>query len=274
MKASASVTKSAAKTKLRNKQLRRSAGDILLSASVFVVLLLAWELAARTGLINPLFASSPSQIFVAAEKLLADGTLQADALSSGRVFFVGFLLSVIVGIPVGVALGWFDLANRAFSPLVSAFYTTPRIALMPLFIIWFGLGFGSKVALVFLSAVFPLIVNMQMAMLSVDADLERVGVAYGASQWQLFKTVALPLSMPFLVTGLRLALGRGLLGVVAAEVFGGSEGVGYLIEYAGSTFRTDMVFVGVITIAVFGVFLDRSLALVNRRVDSWRGSGA
>jgi ABC-type nitrate/sulfonate/bicarbonate transport system permease component len=254
--------------------LRRSVGDFLLSGGVFVVLLAAWELAARLGAINPLFASSPSQIFSAGVKLAADGTLGADALSSGRVFLAGFVLAVVVGIPVGVLLGWFDLANRAFSPLVSAFYTTPRIALMALFIIWFGLGFGSKTALVFLSAVFPLIVNMQIAMLNVDADLKRVGTAYGASQWQLFRTIAWPLSMPFLVTGLRLALGRGLLGVVAAEVFGGSDGLGYLIEYAGSTFRTDMVFVGVIVIAVFGIIMDRSLYVLNRRVDSWRGSDA
>jgi NitT/TauT family transport system permease protein len=258
----------------RNRKLRRAFVDVALSTGVFVVLLASWEAASRTGLVNPLFSSSPSQIFVAAIALLGDGTLQADMLASGKTFLAGFGLAIAVGVPVGVALGWFRWANRAFSPLVSAFYTTPRIALMPLFIIWFGLGFGSKVALVFLSAVFPLIVNMQVAMLNLDADLKNVGTAYGASQWQLFRTIALPVSFPFLLTGLRLALGRGLLGVVAAEVFGGSEGLGYLIEYAGSTFRTDMVFVGVFVIAVFGIAMDRGLYLINRRVDSWRGADA
>lgn len=265
---------SVVRSRFRNRKLRRAVVDFVLSTGVFVVLLASWEIASRTGIINPLFSSSPSQTLSASIALIADGTLQADILASSKTFLAGFGLAVVVGVPVGVALGWFRWANRAFSPLVSAFYTTPRIALMPLFIIWFGLGFGSKVALVFLSAVFPLIVNMQVAMLNLDTDLKSVGTAYGASQWQLFRTIALPISIPFLLTGLRLALGRGLLGMVAAEVFGGSEGVGYLIEYAGSTFRTDMVFVGVFVIAIFGIGMDRGLYFLNRRVDSWRGLDA
>ncbi|GAB4068545.1 ABC transporter permease [Ancylobacter sonchi] len=242
-------------------------------AAVILGLLLAWELAVRSGTVNPMFSSSPSRILVAGIDIARDGSLARHLLSSGYTFFVGFGLAIVAGVPIGVFIGWYGWANRAFSPLVSAFYTTPRIAMMPLFIIWFGLGLGSKVALVFLSAVFPLIVNMQVAMQNIDRDLKRVGDAYGASQWQLFRTIALPASVPFLLTGLRLAMGRGLLGVVAAEVFGGSEGIGYLIEYAGATFRIDVVFVGVFLIALFGIAMDRGLYALSRRLDSWKTAG-
>jgi len=260
--------------RVRKRRLRESSLNIALGAGVFIVLFTAWELSARSGLVNPLFSSSPSLILHAAEEVIADGTLWNHMIASGKTFLIGFAMAVSFGVPFGVALGWFKWMNRAFSPLVSAFYTTPRIALMPLFIIWFGLGMGSKVTLVFMSGVFYLIMNMQMAMLTIDEDLKRVGVAYGASRWQLFRTIALPQSIPFLLTGLRLAMGRCLLGMVAAEVFGGAEGIGYLIEYAGATFRTDLVFVGVFVIAVFGIIADRTLYYLNLRVDSWRGVNA
>ncbi|KAA0970895.1 ABC transporter permease [Aureimonas fodinaquatilis] len=238
---------------------------------VILGLILLWELAVQTGIANPMFSSSPSRIWLAGVELARDGTLWRNTVASGQVFLAGFGLAILVGVPIGVVIGWYDWANRAFSPLVSAFYTTPRIAMMPLFIIWFGLGFGSKLALVFLSAIFPLIVNMQVAMQNTDADLKRVGQAYGATQWQLFRTIALPASVPFLLTGLRLAMGRALLGVVAAEVFGGGQGIGFMIEYAGATFRIDVVFVGVFIIAAFGIIMDRSIYALSRRLDAWRG---
>jgi NitT/TauT family transport system permease protein len=246
------------------------ATGIGLSVTVFVVLFAFWEYASRTELVDPMFSSSPSKVVLTGIELIGDGTLLKHALASGKVFLTGFALAVLAGVPIGVALGWFRLANKAFSPLISAFYTMPRIALMPVFIIWFGLGMGSKVALVLLSAIFPLIVNMQVAMQNIDQDYKRVGIAYGATQWQLFRTIALPSSVPFLLTGLRLALGRGLLGVVAAEVFGGAEGLGYLIQYAGATFQIDVVFVGVVVIAAFGILMDRTLSHISSIVDSWK----
>jgi len=257
---------------VRKRELAAWFGEWSPSLLVFAVLFILWEVASRSGFINPLFSSSPSQIFETGVELTRDGTLIGHAWASAQIFLIGFGMAIVFGVPIGVAIGWFDWANRAFSPLVSAFYTTPRIALMPLFIIWFGLGLGSKVALVFLSGIFPLIVNMQVAMLNLDGELKRVGVAYGANQWQLFRTIALPASVPFLLTGLRLAMGRALLGVVAAEVFGGGEGLGYLIEYAGATFRIDVVFVGVFVIAAFGIIMDRGLFAISRYVDRWRGT--
>src|SRR5882724_7749002 len=257
---------------MSRRRLRRLALSVSLSGGAILCLLVSWELLSESGLIDPMFSSSPTRVVASGWQLLWDGNLWKHIAASGYIFVAGYLLAVVVGVPVGILLGWFEKANMAFGGIVAAMYTTPRIALMPLFIIWFGLGMGSKVTLVFLSALFPIIVNMQTAMSTLDGDLARVGRAYGASQRQIFWTIALPLSVPFLITALRLATWRALLGVVGAEVFGGAEGLGYLIQYAGATFQTDKVFVCVFIIAALGIVMDRSLLVINRRFDAWRGS--
>ena len=256
------------------RNLKQSLSSTALGGSVILLLLVAWECFANSGLINPLFSSSPTRVIHAGLKMVKDGSLLFHIIASGRIFVMGYILAAAIGIPIGILLGWFRGASRALGPLIAALYTTPRIALMPLFIIWFGLGIGSKLALVFLSAVFPLIVNMQTAMSTIDDEFTRVAQVYGANRWQTFWTVALPVSVPFLLTGLRLATGRALLGIVAAEVFGGAEGLGYLIQYAGATFQTDKVFVCVFVIATFGIIMDRSLLALNKHFDVWRGANA
>ena len=183
------------------RKLKRIALSVALSGGVILSLLLSWELLSDSGLIDPMFSSSPSRVLRSGWQLLWDGNLWKHIEASGYIFIVGYLLAVVVGVPAGILLGWFEKANMAFGGIVAAMYTTPRIALMPLFIIWFGLGMGSKVTLVFLSALFPIIVNMQTAMSTLDGDLARVARAYGASQRQIFWTIALPLSVPFLITG-------------------------------------------------------------------------
>lgn len=256
------------------RNLKNAFTSTALGGSIILALLIAWEILANSGLVNPLFSSSPSRVIHTGIKILKDGSLFFHILASGKIFVMGYVLAATIGIPLGIFLGWFKPASRAFGPLIAALYTTPRIALMPLFIIWFGLGIGSKLALVFLSAVFPLIVNMQTAMSTIDDEFTRVAQVYGANRLQTFLTIALPVSVPFLLTGLRLATGRALLGIVGAEVFGGAEGVGYLIQYAGATFQTDIVFVCVFVIATFGIIMDRALLALNKHFDSWRGADA
>jgi len=245
--------------------------SFLLGGGVIAILLGVWEAAAKLGMIDLMFTSCPSKIVVAFWDLSKEGEIFHHAMITGRVFILGFLISVVVGVPAGIAVGWSKWTDRAFSPLISAFNTTPRIALMPLLIVWFGLGFGSKLVLVFLSAVFPILVNMQTAMQNLDEEFRTVAKAYGATPLKLFTTVALPASIPFLLTGLRVALGRALLGVIGAEVFGGGEGIGFLIQYSGQTFQVETVFVCVVLIATFGIALDRTFLAFHRRVDHWRG---
>jgi ABC-type nitrate/sulfonate/bicarbonate transport system permease component len=244
-----------------------------LGLGVIAALLIIWEIAARTGLIDSMFSSCPSKIIIAGIELFRDGQIQHHAWASSKVFILGFLLSAVVGIPVGIISGWSKWTDHALSPLISALNTTPRLALMPLLIVWFGLGFGSKIVLVFLSAVFPIVINMQAAMLNLDEEFRTVAKSYGATRRQLFTTIALPASVPFLITGLRMGIGRALLGIIAAEVFGGGEGIGFLIQYAGSMFQVETVFVCVVLIGTFGIVLDRSFQFVSRSVDHWRSAG-
>ena len=239
-------------------------------AAVIVFILGGWEILSWTGAVNPMFSSSPSRIVLKGITLFKEGDIYQHISASGKLFLAGYILSAVVGVPLGIVMGWFKRVNWALAPIMAAFYTTPRIALMPLFIIWLGLGFKSQLVLVFLSGVFNIALNMQTAMYSLDKDLNRTAIAYGANQWQLFFTVALPESVPYLMTALRLASGRAFAGVVGAEVFGGAKGVGYLIQYSGATFQTDVVFVCVIILAVFGVALDRILFRINRHFDKWR----
>jgi NitT/TauT family transport system permease protein len=246
----------------------------LLGTAVIVTFLLIWEAIGSFELVNPLFTSAPSRVVKAGILLVKDGTLITHLTVSAKEFILGYGVAIILGVPIGIALGWFKSFSAAFGPMISAFYATPRVALMPLFIIWFGLGLTSKIIVVLLSAIFPLIVNLQTGMTTIDPDLIKVAKSYGATRWQIFRSIALPASLPFMITGLRLAAGRGLLGVIVAEVFGGSQGIGYLIQYAGATFQTDKVFVGVAVVATAGIILDRGLHRAGRYFDRWRGETA
>ncbi|MEI6757929.1 MAG: ABC transporter permease [Chlorobium sp.] len=247
---------------------------LLLGSSVIVLFLIGWELLFQFRVVNPLFISAPSRVVLALIAIIGDGSLAENLAISAKEFLFGYGAAILVGFPVGILLGWFKLIRDAFGPFIAAMQATPRIALMPLFIIWFGLGITSKIVVVLLSAIFPLIVNLQVAMSTIDNDLVHVSRAYGASRWQIFRSIALPTSLPFLVTGLRLAAGRGLLGVIVAEVFGGAEGIGYMIQYAGSTFQTDKVFAGVLVVALTGITLDFTLDRLGRHFDRWRGDAA
>ncbi|MFZ4800677.1 MAG: ABC transporter permease [Chlorobium sp.] len=246
----------------------------LLGSGVILLFLISWELLFQSKLVNPLFISSPSRVVLALITIIRDGSLLQNLTISGQEFVLGYGMAILIGFPIGIMLGWFKLIRAAFGPFIAAMQATPRIALMPLFIIWFGLGITSKIVIVLLSAIFPLIVNLQVAMSTIDNDLMHVARAYGASRWQVFRSIALPTSLPFLITGLRLAASRGLLGVIMAEVFGGAAGLGYMIQYAGSTFQTDKVFAGVLVVAFTGITLDFALDRLGRHFDRWRGEVA
>ncbi len=248
--------------------------SLALGGSVILLFLIGWEILFQSKIVNPLFISAPSRVVLAGITIIKDGTLLHHLGISAREFALGYGAAVVVGFPIGIILGWFKLARATFGPFIAAMQATPRIALMPLFIIWFGLGMTSKIIIVLLSAIFPLIVNLQVAMGTIDADLVQVARSYGATRWQIFRTIALPTSVPFLITGLRLAAGRGLLGVIVAEVFGGAEGIGYMIQYAGSTFQTDKVFAGVLVVAVTGITLDVVLDRLGRHFGKWRSEAA
>jgi NitT/TauT family transport system permease protein len=242
---------------------------ILGGASVAVAVAL-WEAAWRASWISPLFFSGPSAI---AARFLEDfrhGTLAADIAYSGTNFALGFALAAALGVVLGVLLGWYRRLRFLLDPFVNALYATPRIALVPLIILWFGIGIGSKVFVVFLSAFFPILVNTIAGVKALDDDLLRAARAFCATDRQIFTTVAIPGSVPFILTGVRQGVAHGLIGVVVGEMFAGNQGVGFMIAYGGQTFATDTLFVGVAIIAFAGIVLTWLAERLQRRFSQWR----
>jgi NitT/TauT family transport system permease protein len=176
----------------------------------------------------------------------------------------------VIGVPLGILMGWYSRINAVLEPFVSALYATPRIALLPLVMIWFGIGIMSKIAIVFLGAIFPILVNTITGVRTIDADFVKVARSFGSTDRQLFLTVALPSSVPMLLSGLRLGLGHALVGIVVGEMYGATHGLGFLIAVSGARFQTDKVMVGIILIASAGILLTELLRLLERRFERWR----
>jgi NitT/TauT family transport system permease protein len=220
--------------------------------------------------VNPMFMSAPSLIWAAAVQLFVSGEIYNDLYISAIEFAWGYFLSVIFAIPFGIAIGWYKKLAYTFDPYVNAMNATPRVALLPLVIIWLGIGVLSKVGIIFLGCVFPLMINTRDGVKTTPVNLLNAARSFGASEWQIFKSVVLPSTVPFILTGLRLAVGRGLIGVMVGELYAATAGIGFMITVAGATFQTDKVFVGVLIFAISGMFLTEILDRMERRFDKWR----
>src|SRR5215472_15911123 len=244
--------------------------NFILGAAAVIGFLLFWEASVALGWVNPLFTSSPSRILAAGFEMFRDGSIYPDLYVSAQEFVLGYGLAVIVGVPLGILMGWYSRLNAVLDPFVNALSATPRIALMPLIIIWFGIDLSAKIAIIFLSTVFPILVNTMTGVRTMERDFVKVARSFGASDGQLFATVALPSSVPNLLTGLRLGLGHALIGIVVGEMYGASAGIGFMMQTAGATFQTDKVMVGILIIAAAGMGLTHVLKMIERKFDVWR----
>ena len=239
----------------------------ILGVAVFLVV---WEWAGTTVENGKLYFSTPSLVIATFVSMLSTGEIWNDMWVSFQEFAIGYLASIVVAIPLGIAMGWYRRLNALLNPLVSAFYATPRIALMPLIIIWFGIGIYSKITVVFLGAVFQILITTITGVRTLDESLIRAARSFGATDRKVFLSIALPGSVPFILTGLKLAVGRALIGVVVGEMIAAEAGVGYMMAKAGATFQTGTVMVGVLIIAVFGMISMDLLGRVERRFQAWR----
>jgi len=236
-----------------------------------VVFLAVWELVGGVWqVVNPMFMSAPSMIFKAAVQLVESGEIWNDLYVSGVEFFWGYILSVIVAVPFGIAVGWYKRMAYIFDPFINAMNATPRVALLPLVIIWLGIGIISKVGIIFLGAVFPILINARDGVKTTPYNLLTAARSFGASQWQIFRSVVLPSTVPFILTGLRLGVGRALIGVMVGELYAATAGIGFMITVAGATFQTDKVFVGVLIFAITGMIAMELLTKLEARFSKWR----
>ena len=199
-----------------------------------------------------MFFTGPSAVWRAFLNTWASGQLQSDLLHSGGNFAIGFSSALLAGVVLGIIIGWYRTIRLLLDPFLNAFYATPRIALVPLIIIIFGIGRLPAIVIVFLSAFFPILINTIVGVKTIDDDLLKAARAFCASDRQIFTTVALPGSVPFILTGVRQGVAHGLIGVVVSEMFVGGEGIGFMIAYSGQTFATERIFLGVVIMAGFG----------------------
>jgi ABC-type nitrate/sulfonate/bicarbonate transport system permease component len=243
---------------------------LFLGGTAVIIFLALWEWAGTSGAINPLFTSAPSRVINAFIKLSADGELLNDIRVSSLEFLYGFGLAIVVGIPFGILMGWYRPVEAVLEPFVNFFYATPRVALLPLMIIWLGIGINSKIAVVYLGAIFAILISTITGMKNLDESLLKAARSFGASDMQIFRTIAVPGSVPFILNGIRLGLGHALVGVVVGELYAATAGVGYLIAVAGNTFQTDKVFVGVMIIAVAGMLITAVFKRIEDHFQSWR----
>jgi len=243
---------------------------LILGGSAVVAVIAVWQYAWSKGWISPLFFSGPSAIVKEFWYLFTQDNLTSDIVFSGKNFAAGLALAIVFGVVLGVLVGWYRKLRLILDPFLNALYATPRVAMVPLIIIWFGIDMKSKIFIVFISSFFPVLVNTVAGIRTLDPDLLRAARAFCATDWQIFKTLAIPGSVPFILTGIRQGVSLGLIGVVVGEMFGSSEGIGFRVAVGGQTFRTDTVFVGVVIIALSGMLLTFLTERLERRFSRWR----
>jgi len=243
---------------------------VVIGAASVVVALAVWQWVALARLVPELFLPGPLDIAQALAAYATSRDFGIDMATSAQELAVGYGLAIFVGLPVGLLMGWYRRLHYVLDPFISFMYSTPRIALLPLLIIWLGIGIWSKVAVVFLGAFFPIAINTLTGVRSLDAALVRAARSFGASDPQIFRTLALPGSVPFILTGLRLGVGHALVGVVVGELVAAQHGVGLVMAEAGATFQTSRVFAALIIVSVSGVILQVTLQRLEARFDAWR----
>jgi len=244
---------------------------IIFGALAVVLFFAAWE-AILTWVVpfNPLFISKPSLIFAAFETLLSTGKLVDDLLVSAEPFFYGFTAAVVIGVALGIVMGWRTRVGYALDPLMTALYASPLVALAPLVVVFFGVGVWAKTVIIFLLSVFPFVFNAYAGVRAVDRLLINVVRSFGGKERDLYIKVIIPSVLPYIVAGARYAVGRALVGILVGEFFAASEGIGYAIARFGDLFALDRMFACILTIMVIAVVFTEGIRWAERAAFPWR----
>jgi NitT/TauT family transport system permease protein len=230
----------------------------------------AWQAAFLFFPFNPLFISKPTLIASGLVDLIASGDLFRDLMVSAVPFVYGFSAAVVVGVSVGILMGWRLRVGYALDPLMTVFYASPLVALAPLVIVFFGVGVSGKAIIIFLLAVFPFIFNAYAGVRAVDRLLINVVRSLGGGEKDLYLKVIVPSVLPYIVAGARIAVGRALIGVLVGEFFAASEGIGYAIARWGDLFALDKMFACILAIMIIAVVLTEGIRWAERTAFPWR----
>jgi NitT/TauT family transport system permease protein len=229
----------------------------------------AWELLSRFFVANALFLAAPSQIFAAIYQLAKSGELWWHMGISGIEFLLGYVIACMLGIALGVVMASSETGRKALQPWMSGLYATPTIALAPLFILWLGIGIWSKILVVIFLVLFPVAINTEAGLRTTSLRLIEMLKSFGAKPSQIFFKLSLPSATPFILAGLKVGIGRGLIGVVVAELFGSRAGLGRLISQAADAFNMPELFAGVVILAAAGIMMTAGFGWLERRLVPW-----
>ncbi len=255
--------------------LRRKRRQLLLNIGIrlvsLAVVLGLWQIFGSN--VDAAMFTTPWAIAKAAVVMIGSGELWAYLAPSLVVLAIGLSMAAVIGVMVGLVLARFWVLDVAFGVYITFLYSIPSVALVPLIVLWAGFETTAKVIILFMFAFFPMVINTYQGVKNVDHKLLEVGRSFRCSEWQLWKNIVLPGALPFIVTGLRLALGRGLIGMVLADLYTAISGIGYLIVRTASTYQVDKMFVPIVTLGLLGVSLTALLRFVEIKVAPWTAAG-
>jgi ABC-type nitrate/sulfonate/bicarbonate transport system permease component len=240
--------------------------DRWLSAIAVIVFIGVWQFVTSAGIVERIFLASPLAIAeVAYEQFFVTGDIYPNILVSLKEAALGFGLAIFFGVLLGLGMGRFDRLRRVMEPFVMALYSTPSVALLPLFVLWLGIGLWSKVLIVFLGGIFAILVNTMAGVRGVNPRLIETARAFTATQAEIFLYVILPAATPYIVAGIRLAIGRILISVFVAELYASNEGIGFVITQAGATYNTALMLMAILLLTLTGMALSQGLSFVEDR---------
>ncbi len=236
------------------------------STITVMAFLAVWEFAPRAGIVDATFTSQPTRVVAAGLEIIRTGGFLHDVSVSLSEFALGFTLAIAVGVPLGLVLGRFPLLRYVLDPPIMAIYATPHLALLPIIVVWLGIGMQSKIAVAFVSGVIPILVNAMAGVRAVDGSWIVAARSFSAREWDVFVKIILPASLPSVILGIRLGLSRAVLGVVVAEMYQSQAGVGNEIMRYGSEFRTDYLLFDVLLVSLFGLTATSAVRALEERL--------
>jgi NitT/TauT family transport system permease protein len=244
--------------------------QMLLGLTGFLGFFVLWQIASNRGWINPLFFSSPIDILAAGTREVQVPRFWNDVRVSAFEFGVGFGAAVVLAVPIGIATGWYRRLSYSLDPWLNLINSLPRVALLPLIVLWFGLGAESKITVVFLGVFFSVVIPTVQGVRTVDRRFIDVAHSFKASQRRLFTSVVVPATVPFIVTGLRLGVARGLIGVIVGELYAATDGLGVMITRASQNLQADRMLFGVLIFTIAGIIGVEGVRMGERYFERWR----
>ena len=250
---------------------RQALHNLVIRVVSLAIFLTLWQIAGAS--IDPVLFTTPSKVAIAAVDMVGSGELWFALWPSLIVLVAGLTLAIIFGTVLGLVLARFHVLDVGLTVYITFLYSIPSVALVPLIVLWAGYETTAKIIILFLFAFFPMVINTYQGVKAVDPKLLEVGRAFRCSERQLWNNIVLPAALPFIVTGIRLAVGRGMIGMVLADLYTAISGIGYLIVRTASTFQVDKMFVPIVTLGLLGVTLTALLRFVETRVAPWTKAG-